>query len=182
MRLLIDGHNLIPYMPGLDLSQMDDESGLLGFLQDYARQSRHTLEVFFDGAPQDKAGTRQQGILTVHAVTLGSTADEAIRRRLQQLGPRSRETAVVSSDRQVQSEAKARGARTIHSDQFARELAGYLPQKKEKPVRTAPVAQAKPKAAPPLPADEVQEWMRIFRGEETTPKPGGKRAGKPSRG
>lgn len=162
MHILIDGHNLIPYIPGLNLRQMDDESALLALLQEYSRQSRNRIEVFFDGAPREKAGRKQAGMITVHAVAETAIADEAIRRRLAELGARARNCEVVSSDRQVQAEARARGAQVRHSDRFARELAGYFPQKKEKPAKQTAGKPAPPRPAAKLPDAEVQEWLRLF--------------------
>ena len=49
--LVIDGHNLVPKIPGLSLHEVDDEERLLALLQAYARAKRKKIEVFFDGAP-----------------------------------------------------------------------------------------------------------------------------------
>lgn len=162
MRTLIDGHNLIPYVPGLNLNQMEDEGGLVAILQDYARQSRNKLEVFFDGAPPGKAGVRTFGTVIAHFVSASTTADHAIRLRLAELGAQARETQVVSSDRQVQAEARSRGARVVNSMSFARELVAYMPEKKEKAPKRVKPAPVKPKVEPPLPPDEVQGWLDLF--------------------
>ena len=51
MPLIIDGHNLIPKIPGLSLQAIDDETQLVELLGEYCRLSRRQVEVFFDNAP-----------------------------------------------------------------------------------------------------------------------------------
>src|ERR671919_2983230 len=104
MPYLIDGHNLIPKL-GLRLDSVDDEMELISILQEFCRLERRQVEVFFDGAPAPQAGTRKLGAVTAHFVRLGDTADNAIRNRLKNLGKGSKNWTVVSSDRQVQTEA-----------------------------------------------------------------------------
>ncbi|MEI8132880.1 MAG: NYN domain-containing protein, partial [Leptolinea sp.] len=104
MLYLIDGHNLIPHIAGLSLRQVDDEMRLLELLRTFSRDKRARIEVFFDGAPPGWAGAKSFGTITAHFVLKGTTADEAIRWRLNQISPGSGVT-VVSSDRQVQAEA-----------------------------------------------------------------------------
>ena len=85
MPYLIDGHNLIPKL-GLHLDSVDDEMELITILQEFCRLERKQVEVFFDGAPTPHAGTRKLGAVTAHFVRLGTTADNAIRIRLKNLG------------------------------------------------------------------------------------------------
>lgn len=155
--LIVDGHNLIPKIPGLSLSDLDDEQSLIDLLQRYARQRRgakgggaaRRIEVFFDRAPVGQAGTRSYGSLVAHFVQAGKTADEAIRQFISGLGKSARNVTVVSSDRQVQANARALHAAVIPSDVFARELTA-LP---EQPPASAP------QNAPSAPLDE---WYQIF--------------------
>jgi uncharacterized protein len=163
MRILVDGHNLIPYLPGLSLRAIDDEQALIDQLQIYARQSRHTIEVFFDGAPPGRAGVRLFGMITAHFVSARTIADNAIRSRLLALGAQARQTLVVSSDRQVQAEARSQGARSQASDQFARELLA-AGSEQTKPPRSKKVQEPKKsKIEPLLPPDQVQDWLDIFK-------------------
>ena len=150
MPYLIDGHNLIPKL-GLRLDSPDDEMELVSILQEFYRQTRRPVEVYFDGAPAAQAGTRKLGTVTAHFVRLGTTADNAIRNRLHTLGKSAKNWTVISSDRQVQTEANAMGAEVISSDSFAAML---------KQTRLSA-----PKASPErkLSDHEVDEWMRIFR-------------------
>ncbi len=152
MTCLIDGHNLIPYIPGLQLQALDDEMRLVELLQSYSRVRRQPVEVFFDGAPPGNAGERRFGTVKAHFVRLGYTADEAIIKRLRQLGAAAQNWTVVSSDRRVRSEANSLGANCKTSAEFARELIDALSQD------PSPNAQA-PTSTPA----EIEEWLRIFK-------------------
>ncbi len=153
MPYILDGHNLIPKIPGLSLRDPDDETRLLEMLQDFARRERARVEVFFDRAPDTRQGKQTYGRVTAHFVTHRATADEAIQRYLQSLGKGARNWTVVSSDRQVQVNARALGARVLPSETFAIQITQH-PKGAEKD---------KPEGA--LSADEVDEWLRLF-GEE----------------
>jgi hypothetical protein len=150
MPYLIDGHNLIPKL-GLRLDSMDDEVELVGLLQEYYRLTHKSgMEVYFDGAPSVHAGTRKMGSVTAHFVPLGSSADEAIRKRLKSLGKGARNWTVVTSDRQVQTEARAAQAEIITSETFAALL---------KEARSSTPGPAKEQKLSP---QEIDEWMRLF--------------------
>jgi predicted RNA-binding protein with PIN domain len=145
MPYLIDGHNLIP-----KLDSIDDEMELISILQEFHRQGHKQIEVYFDGAPAPHAGTRKLGAITAHFVRLGTIADNAIRDRLKAMGRSAKNWTVVSSDRQVQAEARAVQAEVITSDAFAVTL--------QKARSSAP----KPTRDRKLSEDEVAEWMQLF--------------------
>jgi predicted RNA-binding protein with PIN domain len=149
MPYLIDGHNLIPKL-GLRLDSPDDEVQLVAILQEFYRTSRKDMEVYFDGAPATQAGIRKLGTVTAHFVRKGTTADDAIRRRLKTLGKSARNWTVISSDRQVQAEASAVRAEVLSSDSFAAML------------KQARLSAPKAKVDHKLPESEVEEWLRIF--------------------
>ena len=147
MEYLIDGHNLIPKL-GLRLDSVDDELELISILQEFCRLERKQVEVYFDGAPQ--TATRKAGSVTAHFVPLGTTADDAIRKHLKRLGKNARNWIVVTSDRQVQANARAAHSEIISSEIFAKTL---------KQARdTAPKANVDRK----LSDSEVDEWLRFF--------------------
>lgn len=151
MPYLIDGHNLIPKL-GLRLDSMDDEMELVAILQEFCRLERRQAEVYFDGAPPPQAGPRKLGAVTAHFVPLGTTADDAIRIRLKRMGKSARNWSVVSSDRQVQANARAAGADAITSEAFARQL--------KKARETAPKTAEERK----LSKQEVEDWLMLFKG------------------
>ena len=119
---MIDGHNLIPKVPGLNLSDPDDEEKLIEHLTAWARTSKHKVTVFFDRAPQGWAGTRRGGPVSAVFVRDGKTADSAIMDALARLKNGARNINVVSSDRMVQAAARAVHAKVIKSEDFAGSL------------------------------------------------------------
>jgi predicted RNA-binding protein with PIN domain len=150
MAYLIDGHNLIPKV-GLRLDSVDDETELIAMLQEFCRLKRRPLEVYFDGAPAPHAGTRKVGLVIAHFVPRGTTADEAIRKRLKSMGKSAKNWTVVSSDRQVQAEARAVHAAVLSSEEFSRLL--------QQSLSVAP----KTTTERTLSQQEVEEWLRMFR-------------------
>lgn len=158
MPLIVDGHNLIPRIPGLSLSQIDDEMQLVDLLQEYCRLARKQVEVYFDLAPPGLPRARRFGNVTARFVRAGQTADQAIRARLARLGREARNWTVVSSDGEVQAAARAARAGVISSDDFARQLAAAL-------GRTPSPEERSPE---PLSKEEIDDWLRLFGGEEGT--------------
>lgn len=152
MSFIIDGHNLIPKIPGLQLRDPEDEYKLIEILQAFCQRRRKQVEVYFDQAPPGSAGTRKFGMVTAVFVRQGRTADEAIESRLRRLGRRARGYTVVSSDRQVASAARSQHAAILSSSEFAREL---LP-----PEAKTPGEGEKPPAE--LGPDEVDAWLDLF--------------------
>jgi hypothetical protein len=150
MPYLVDGHNLIPKV-GLHLGSIDDEMELVAILQEFARLHRRQVEVYFDGAPAGQAGTRSLGTVKAHFVRAGTTADDAIRRRLKKMGRAAKNWTVVSSDRQVQAEAREVQAKVLSSDEFARML-----------LQTPRIETSKPAADRKISPAEVDEWLKIF--------------------
>ena len=150
MPYLIDGHNLIPKL-GLRLDSIDDEMELIAILQEFCRIERKQVDVYFDGAPASQAGTRKLGPVTAHFVRLGVPADNAIRQRLKKLERTAKNWTVVSSDRQVQAEARAVHAEVISSDSFARML--------KQAGDSAPKSAEERK----LSSKEVEEWLKLFK-------------------
>ena len=152
MPYLIDGHNLVPKIPGLSLEMLDDEDRLIELLQAFARVRRQRIEVFFDQAPPTRGGKKMAGMVGVHYVRSGKTADQAIVERLRQLGKNAKNWTVVTSDRQVRAEAHEQEARLTSSEEFAVQL-----QKARQEAQTA----QKENPTPPGP-DELDEWLRLF--------------------
>lgn len=156
MALLIDGHNLIPHIPGIHLEDPDDEGQLIKLLQEFCRVRRKSVEVFFDRAPAGEAGKRHFGQVRAYFVRSGVTADEAIMAQLSQLGKRAKNVTVVSSDRQVQQAARAAHAKVVTSQAFSADL-----QK---------LAEEVPELNPcsrNLSEEEVVQWENLFKGGQS---------------
>ena len=150
MHYLVDGHNLIPKV-GLRLDSLDDEMELVTILQEFSRLYRRKVEVYFDGAPALQAGTRSLGTVKAHFIRIGTTADTAIARRLKKLGRTAKNLTVVSSDRQVQADARNARAEVLSSEEFARMLQQTPRSESNKPVADRKVSPA-----------EVDEWLKLF--------------------
>jgi predicted RNA-binding protein with PIN domain len=150
MPYLIDGHNLIPKV-GLRLDSFDDELELVDLLREFSRLHRRQVEVYFDGAPAGQAGTRGLGTVKATFVRAGTTADAAIARRLKKLGRAAKNWTVVSSDRQVQADAREARAEVLSSEGFARLLQQTPRVENSKPAQDRKVSPA-----------EVDEWLKIF--------------------
>jgi len=155
MPFLIDGHNLIPQVPGLSLEAMDDEIQLIQYLQGFCRQSGKNVEVYFDNAPAGQARTQRYGCVKVHFIRTGRTADEAIIARLRGLGRGAKNWQVVSSDRRVATEARSFQAQVIPSSEFARSLLSVGREDRSKPEVDADLS---------LDPDEIDEWLDLFGG------------------
>jgi predicted RNA-binding protein with PIN domain len=153
MPYIIDGHNLIPKVPGLSLGDIDDEVRLIKVLQDFCRQARKKAEVYFDQAPPGSVRTQKHGWVTAHFVRRGRTADAAIQARLRGIGRAGRNWTVVTSDNEVAASAREVRARVISAEVFALNLFSSS-SNGDTSLETDPEAT--------LDAEAVDEWLRIF--------------------
>jgi uncharacterized protein len=157
---LVDGHNLIPKIPGLNLRQVDDEERLIKLLQIFARVRRATVEVFFDQAPPGHSGVRQMGMLKVHFVLKGTTADTEIINHIQRMKKSARGVIVVTSDRRIRTEAHAVQAKLVSSDAFAAQVMDSIAE-----------AEAQGNSSPSIVSgEEVDEWLKLFGAEDEMDK------------
>ena len=152
MPLLVDGHNLIGQIPGIKLSDADDEGKLVMLLRRYstAKRSRQVVVVFDHGVyghPQTLDG---YGV-SCHFARSPQDADAQLIKRIRAL-KRPRDWTLVTSDRQVVRAAQEYGVRVISSHEFARRL----------------LAPSQPAAAPDEQRDirqseaQIDEWLRLF--------------------
>jgi predicted RNA-binding protein with PIN domain len=154
MPLLVDGHNLIGQIPGVKLSDADDEGELIMLLRRYstAKRRRQVVVVFDHGVyghPQKLDG---YGI-TCHFARSPQDADAQLIKRLRAL-KRPHDWTLVTSDRQVVRVAEECGVKVISSQEFARQLLAA-------PARAA--APPEEKRDVRLSEAEIAEWMEIFR-------------------
>ncbi len=151
--LLIDGHNLIGRLPGLKLSDPDDEAKLVSLLKRYRARHKRNIVVVFDGALT--AGRSRElssaGVEVVFA-RVGRTADAVIKERVRATRAPGQLT-VVTSDSDVQHVARACRANVLESDEFAASLRRELaPGESLSEVRDVALGP-----------DEVEEWEELFR-------------------
>jgi predicted RNA-binding protein with PIN domain len=156
MPYLIDGHNLIPKISGLKLTNIDDEMQLIELLQEFCRLSRKQVEVFFDNAPPGQSRVRTYGTVVARFVRSGGTADQAIQGKLKRLGRAARNWSVVSSDREVQEMAHAAHARVIPAEEFATQLLELLAGSEQDTERDEKT----------IAPEEIDEWLDLFGGHK----------------
>jgi uncharacterized protein len=151
-KLIIDGHNLVPKIPGLHLKDEDDEARLLELIQQYCRLARRQAELFFDGSPEPRVNQRKNGLVHVHYIKLGYSADDAIIQYVRNLGSDKDNWTVVSSDHRIQNAALASGCKILGSDAFSHLISTTL---------SSEVAVQERREKPPS-SGEVDEWLDLF--------------------
>jgi hypothetical protein len=135
------------------LDAIDDEQQLVALLQEFCRLSRKQVEVYFDNAAPGQAGMRKAGLVAVHFVRSGRTADDAIQERLVKMKRSAKNWSVVSSDQRVQAAARQAGAQALSAEAFAAQLRAAL---------SASILDHKPSGDQPLSSAEVDEWLKLF--------------------
>lgn len=151
MVILVDGHNLIPHVPGMDLAQDDDEQALLERLQVFCTRRKARLEVYFDNAAPGRAGVKRFGSKRVYFVRGSQAADEAILARLRKGGAAARNWVVVTSDRRIQADARSMHVKVVSSEEFSCQLAEVLQS-----------AQGDDRDAPNIREEDVVSWLKEF--------------------
>ena len=151
MQYIIDGHNLIPKIPGLNLSDPEDEKALIDLLVPFLRMTRSRAKVFFDRAADGRSGERNFGLVKATFVPSGQSADQAIIAYIHKLGGEARNHSLVTSDRMIHAAAHARYVPVIRSEDFADKLMQKLAENPE----TDPALDG-------LSIGEVEEWEALF--------------------
>jgi len=155
MHYLIDGHNLIAFLPDIQLDDPEDEARLVGRLKNWAGGSRkRRITVYFDKGLIGGKDRRLSGwgVEVVFASTK-SSADALLMRHLKQL-PNPAEYTLVSSDREIIAVARERRVAHLPSAAFAALL-------EEKPA-APPAPPDQEMVDPSLSPGEVQEWLELF--------------------
>lgn len=139
---LIDGYNVLHVMVH-GPARGDARDRFLDRLEGFCAAGGYRALVVFDptgGMPRRS----QRGPLEIRVVAEGRTADDEIIDRLRRTDDRTAWT-VVTSDREIVSEAERRGFRVVRSGEFVKRLRKAPPDPGEKPA----------------PGD-VDYWMREF--------------------
>ena len=164
MEYYIDGHNLIPKLQGIRLSDDHDEQDLLERIQEYARLTRKKCTVFFDKAPDNRTRDATYGTVHVVYVTHHTKADEEIISRVNKAGKnRAAEITVVSSDQHVQWQCHQAGAKTIESEKFASGMNQVFSGHSDSIKGNSKGTKTPQRIEPKLSQKEVDEWLEIFR-------------------
>ncbi|BBB49355.1 NYN domain-containing protein [Pelolinea submarina] len=147
MPYLIDGHNLIPRVRGLNLQQLDDEQALIARLETFFQSQRKQAVVYFDQAQPGGSPDLKRAFLKVHFVRPPAIADTAILQHLRRLKGEARNWVVVSSDNEVRRGAEHLGARVLSSEEFA-VLLNVKREKSKKRIEPS--------------GDDIDFWLKQF--------------------
>lgn len=153
MRYIIDGHNLIPRIAGLSLEELDDEARLIQILVKFCQKKRDKVIVFFDKAAPGHQVAFNYGAVNAFFVSERRKADDAIHDYLVAHRSEARNFIVVSSDRQVQRDARAFHAGILSAESFSGQLSTRL-------IMAGQTAGES--NADPLTPEEVDEWEKLF--------------------
>ena len=158
MPYIIDGNNLIGCAPDFSLSDPEARSKMISIIKKFQESKNTKVTVVFDGEPQgSELRNPINSKLTVVYPRYGLSADDEIKKILENY-QHLKETVLVTTDRELKSFAKEKGAKTINSIEFYFTLkkAFVLHGKKEETLKrvNARVSQ-----------NEVEQWLKIFNSE-----------------
>lgn len=159
-KFVIDGHNLIPKVPGIRLQDVEDENRLIEMINEFCRLSRSQVELFFDGAPLPGQPAKKTGLVHPHFVRKGLSADDAISEYVRMHQNPGNLLIVVSSDHRVTAAAKRAGCEVLTSETFAAEM---------RRVFSSPRATQELREKP-LSDSEVAGWLEEFQKNRIRPK------------
>lgn len=163
MPILVDGHNLIGQIPHLRLDMPDDEMQLVMLLRRYATRKRgRRIVVVFDKGGYGQAGSLNGYGVECYFARQPNDADKELIRRIRAI-KRPGAWQVVSSDRAVVGEARARKIAVVSSAEFARRLLA-----RNEPPRVPPAAKYREQTLSP---HEIEEWLRLFGAEDELDTP-----------
>ncbi|UCF00380.1 MAG: NYN domain-containing protein [Planctomycetota bacterium] len=156
MPIVIDGHNLLHSIQkaGGGPEQISDVS-LCRIINEYLKLTGERGEMVFDGTgPRDKSVFENISNLEVFFAGLGTDADTVIEGKIK-ANTAPRRLTVVSSDRRVQSAARARKAIVVKALVFWNDLCKRLSRREKTPKE--PTAKREG-----LTESETEQWLKIF--------------------
>ncbi len=156
MPIVIDGHNLLHSIQKTsEGSEQISDIQLCRIINEYLKFTREKGEIVFDGTgPRDKSIFDNISNLEVLFAGLGTDADTVIENKIK-ANTAPRRLTVVSSDRRVQSAARARRATAVKALVFWNDLCKSLSRRKKTPKE--PLAKYKG-----LTESETEHWLKFF--------------------
>ncbi len=157
--IVVDGYNLIlrsPHLkPGPERTLREAREKLVNLLSWAVGTGDARFVVVFDGSEEGGPGEAEKGRVEVRFSRPPETADDVIRRVVEDELRRTDRLTVVTSDLEVARHARAMGADVALSDLFLSSMvapAGSEPEKPETVTRK-----------------ELEEWAQLFRGRSSNP-------------
>ena len=159
MAYLIDGNNYIGYTSSFNRKDPRSKYELVSKLLVFQQMKRTRVILVFDGAPDlnllDKRFQKKN--FSVVFPRAGQNADSVIN-EITSKQTDLRRFFVVSSDREIQIFAKAKGANILSAKDFNRELKGKLREYKRH-------LQDEKRTSPPS-LLELNQWLKIFNNKK----------------
>jgi len=158
MPYVIDGNNLIGSAPDFSLGDPEARNKMVAIIRKFQESKNTKVTVVFDGEPQGSERLNPiNSKLTVMYPRYGLSADDEIKRILENY-QNVRDTILVTTDRELKSFAKDKGARTVNSIEFYFVLKkAFASQgKKEETMKRVNTRVSK---------NEVEQWLKIFNSE-----------------
>jgi predicted RNA-binding protein with PIN domain len=155
MPYIIDGNNLVGCAPDISLEDPDARKRILQVVKKFQENKKNNVIVVFDGEPD--SGVRRQEESSKFTVVYpkdGNSADDEIKEILSKFHY-FKDVVLVSSDRDLKSYAKKKGARTVNSIEFYFELKrfSHIHVRKEENQKRIEAE---------LSETEVDQWLKIF--------------------
>ncbi len=155
MRYLIDGHNLIAYLPDIQLDDPEDEVKLVYKLRGFAARSKKSLKmtVIFDGGiPGGVEQNLSNSVLTARFAAAESSTGDSVLRSLIQKASDPAQFTLVTSDQELIDLARVRNMPVMTAAEFI----GFMNS------TAKPHPPEAKKNNPKLSKSEVEEWLDIF--------------------
>jgi len=156
MPYIIDGHNLLHSIQKIgEGSEQINEIQLCHIIGRYLKLTGEKGEIVFDGTgPRDKSLFENISNLEVFFAGLSTDADTVIEDKIK-ANTAPRRLMIVSSDRRVQSAARARRATVVKALIFWNDLCKRLSRRKKK-------AKEPKEKHEGLTESETEQWLKIF--------------------
>ncbi len=155
MAYLIDGNNLIGHLPYLELSDPRSKHRLVARLSIFQRAKRTKIVLVFDGFPDSELGGKK--VDTKKFIILypdrGQTGDMLIKEWIEKQTD-LRHLYVVSSDREIKTFARMKGAKALTCEEFDKQL--------KRSLKIFRAAKASKKTETRLTPLEIDHWLEIF--------------------
>ena len=155
MPYIIDGNNLIGSSPEVSLDDPDARQKLIDIIRKFQEKKKSKVIIVFDGEPDN--GYHRQMLTNKFNVVypkIGNSADDEIKKILSGY-TYFKDVVLVTSDRELKTFAKKKGAKVVNSIEFNFEL------KRVYRVQGANEDQKK-RIETKLSDQEVDQWLKIF--------------------
>jgi len=158
MPTIIDGNNLIGSSPDISLEDPAARKKILYLIRKYQETKNSNLIIVFDGGPEPTLDMGNPGAkVSVVFPGFGCSADDEIKKILEGYSD-YKSVTMVSSDRDLKSFAKNKGARAINSIEF------YFELKRVYRLNGAKEEKLK-RIHSKLSEQEVDQWLKIFQDD-----------------